>query len=694
MSQPTAFWSVFRPFAPAAVALVLVAVLAGSGALAPLNLLWYDAMQQRMSASAPLPDDTALVLIDEQSLQALGRDPFAMRWPWPRTAFAALLVGLERAGAREIIVDLILLEHSDAAEDAVMGAVAAGLPHVTLGAKIDADRGNEQLPVVWPEEFRVEHPELFAQRLRWGFVNTTPDPDGVIRRYATERSLAAAGRPRELPAVERSGRSLLRWRGGLEQLRERGVPAVPAAPFVTAGWWMLDRATVQAPDLDPASLVDAIRQEPPPEGEIFGLVHGRTVFVGANAAGTFDAVATPVGAPEPGVIVHWTAATNLIFDDFLDPAGTGVIALVVLLVVAAVGMAGRRGLGLRQPGLVAAGGAVGVAGGSWVLFGVGFWLPPAAPVVGAALAFSSVAVQSFRLERARKREIQGWFGAYVSPAVVRRLVDDPDALNLGGERRPVSIYFSDIVGFTSLSEKLPAEQLVRLTNACLEALSGPILDCGGYLDKYIGDAVMGVFGAPEEIGHHALAACRAALEGRRRLSALNENLRREHGVAIGVRFGINTGEVVVGNVGSSRKRNYTVLGDAVNLASRLEGANKEFHTEILIGPHTAAAVAGELALRPVARLRVKGKAQAVEVFELIGERTELDPAMGAFVSACASGYAAYGERRFAEAEKAFEEAAKVQPDDFLTQRYLAETRLLAANSPPLDWEPILQLHTK
>jgi adenylate cyclase len=416
--------------------------------------------------------------------------------------------------------------------------------------------------------------------------------------------------------------------------------------------------------------------------------------VGANAAGAFDAVATPVGAPEPGVSVHWTAAANLEFDDFINPAGTKAVTFAAIMIVLAVGFAGRGGLGLRNPGMVAAAGATVSAGGSLFFFSEGIWFPPAAPVAGAALAFTSVAVESFRLERARKREIQGWFGAYVSPEVVRRLVENPDALKLGGERREVSVFFSDIVGFTTLSERLPAEQLVTVTNACLEELSAPVLDHGGYLDKYIGDAIMGVFGTPELLENHALSACRAAFECRQRLRTLNERLEQEYGVRIGVRFGINTGEVVVGNVGSERKKNYTVLGDVVNLASRLEGANKEFETEILIGPLTAAAVAGKIATRPVARLRVKGKSQAVEVFEPIGENSGLDEPTREFLTNYETGYRNYCERRFSDAVQSFGQAAKLRPEDFLTKRYLAEARALAANSPPPDWKPVLQLHTK
>jgi adenylate cyclase len=349
---------------------------------------------------------------------------------------------------------------------------------------------------------------------------------------------------------------------------------------------------------------------------------------------------------------------------------------------------------VAKPGLVAGGGAALALGGSAAAFLGGWWLAPGLPVAGAVLGFTAVAVERFRLERARKREIQGWFGSYVSPAVVKQLLRDPTALRLGGERRELTVYFSDLANFTTLAESLPPERLVPLVNAVLEELTEGVLQHGCYLDKYIGDAIMAVFGSPEVLANHALSACRAALDSRRRLAVLNERFQREYGLQLGMRIGLNTGPMIVGNVGSTKKRNYTVLGDAVNLAARLEGANKEFGTSILLGPQTAAAVAGQLATRPVALLRVKGKAEAVAVHELVGELAALDEPARRFFAHYAEGYTAFGARRFAAAAAALGAAAALRPDDFLATRYLAEAQRLAAQPPPADWEPILELHTK
>lgn len=676
-----------RPFVAPAAALALTGLLAALGTLDRLDRAWFDVLQRRLAPRAAVPSDTVFVLIDEQSLAAMGRDGYNMRWPWPRRAFAALFAALHRAGARRIVGDFIFFEETTAEDDTLLGVVAAGLPGVTLGTV----PGRE--PAVWPGAFRSAHGALF-QRPRRGYVRLAPDRDGVIRRYLRGGSLVEAALDIK-SAPDRTTPALLRWRGNLKQLVDRGVPALSAAPFVAAGLAILENATGRAPDLDdPTALVREIDREPAPEGEIFGLVRGKTVFVGANAAGAFDAVATPVGAPEPGAIVHWTAFACIAAGDFISDPGRWVDGLMLALAVALVGLAGRGGLSLRFPALAAGGAAALALGGSATAFNSGLWLAPALPVAGAAAAFTAVAVDSFRRERARKREIQQWFGVYVSPAVVRRLIHNPGLLRLGGERRELTAFFSDLAGFTTLSERLPPDELVRIVNAFLDRLSGCILDHGGYLDKYIGDAIMGVFGSPEELENHALSACRAALDSRRRLAGLNGWIEKEFGLRLEMRIGINTGEMIVGNVGSERKKNYTVLGDAVNLASRLEGANKEFGTAILLGPVTAARVAGMLATRPVALLRVKGKEQAVPVHELIGEPETLDDAARHFLAAYTEGFDAFRARDFDRAVRSFEAAAAFRLADFLTNRYLDEARALAAAPPAGDWEPVLKLESK
>jgi len=221
-----------------------------------------------------------------------------------------------------------------------------------------------------------------------------------------------------------------------------------------------------------------------------------------------------------------------------------------------------------------------------------------------------------------------------------------------------------------------------------------VIEYGAYVDKYIGDAVMAVFGAPQRTADHALAACRSAIGARRVLARINEQVAEKYGQTLAMRTGINTGEMIVGNVGSERKRNYTVLGDAVNLASRLEAANKEFGTDILLGERTALAVADQLVTRPLARLRVKGKLDAVEVHELIGAPGDLTDAQRAFLAAYREGYARHAAREFSAAVDALTRARAIVPDDSVTAELLRAATKFAQTPPAADWEPILTLETK
>ncbi len=678
------FW---RTIALASLATLAVAF---SGMTERADRWWFDGLQRVGASHTSLPDGTALVLIDEHALKSMSEGPLVMRWPWPRAAFAALLTGLHSAGAEHIIVDLIFFENSAAAEqDLLLGAVAAGIGGVSL-ATVPG-----RLPAVWPEEFRRAYPELFGFRPKWGFVNSLPDDDSVIRRYLVAGSLAATLQEDGASLAETSAPPrLIRWRGNLEQLRARGVPLLSAAPFVAAGWEILDQATQSSPDFSPHGLVSAIDAAAPLTGSAFEQLRGKTVFVGANAAATFDTIATPLGAPEPGVILQWNAFANLDADDFITslPVWTTWVAALVIIVL--LTLSGRAGIRLQKPILAAVACLVVVTLISNLLFLGGWWFAPSLAIAATALSFIAVTVENLRVERLRKQEIQGWFGAYVSPAVVNKLVEDPGAIELGGEFRELTILFSDIAGFTTISEGLPAEELVTLINRFLDTQTEHILDRGGYLDKYIGDAIMAVFGSPEPLENHAVEACRAALRCREALHILNDEIEKEYGMRLGMRTGINTGDVVVGNVGSSRKKNYTVLGDAVNLASRLEGANKQTGTWILLGPVTAAYAMEEMVLRPVARLQVKGKTHAVDVFELLAEKNNCDDNTLEFAETFARGFKAYCDRNFPAAIELFAHATEFRPDDMLSEHYRVQAEDFAASPPEPEWQGVLKLETK
>ncbi len=608
------------------------------------------------------------------------------RWPFPRIIFAQLIAALHLAGAEKVVVDFTFFEESAAAEqDQLLAAVAAAAPSVVLARTV------ERPPVFWNGAFVAAHPQFFRTP-RTGFVEFPADGDGVARGYSAPGSLAAAA----LPAPVQSPGGLLRWHGGLEQITAKKISVLSAAQFIEAGRPIIERLANAAPDLDVAAIGAALAAEPTLKGETADAVRGKVVFVGANASGTSDLKPLAIGAVEPGILLHWTAWTNLVAGGFITALAWPFVFGAALLAGGAVLFSGRNHLSLVSPTVAAITAIVVVIGGAYAGLSAGWFLAPATPVAAGALGLLGVVAENFWREQRRKRDIQAMFGAYVDPQIVAGLVRNPASIRLGGERRVATVFFSDLVGFTDLSETLRdrPELMVEIVNAYLDETSECLHRHGAYVDKYIGDAVMAVLGAPQMLPNHALAGCRAALETQQAITVINARYADKVGVRLAVRVGLNTGEMIVGNLGSSRKKNYTVMGDAVNLASRLEGANKAFGTGILLGEETARLVQDAMVTRPLARLRVKGKLQAIEVHTLHGATGDLPADEKEFVEAYRAGYAALVDRRFAEATTAFSRALALRPDDLSTRRWHTEATTFIHTPPPPDWEPVISLDSK
>lgn len=662
--------------------LALVAVFHWSPVSRALDWAFFDASSRHPLWSPPVPPNSAIVLIDENTMKAMSQ--LGVRWPFPRAIFAQLLVALQQAGAERVLMDFTFFEESESPiDDATLAAVAAASPSVILA------RTKVRPPVFWNDEFIAAHPAFFKHP-RTALVEFPSDFDGVARRYQIQDSLAAAG----VAHLTTSGSKLVRWQTSFAQLATKGVKPLSAAPFIEAGRPIIERLGIAAPDLEPEKIASALAAEPPLTGAASDLIRGRTIFVGTNASGTFDFKPLPVGEVEPGVLLHWTAWTNLAGAGFIKTVPRSSMLLGALLVTGAIIWAGRRQLTLAGPLIMAGLLAVLFIGGTYLAMSAGWFLPPATPSAAILLTLLGVVAETLWVEQARKREIQSMFGAYVDPEVVAQLVRNPGSIQLGGERREATVFFSDLAGFTDLSEKLPPEQMVEIVNAYLEQTSECLHKHGAYVDKYIGDAVMAVFGVPLALPDHALAACNSALEAYRAIEGINTKYASKVGVTLKVRIGLNTGEMIVGNLGSSRKKNYTVMGDAVNLASRLEGANKAFGTGILIGHETAQRVQGVLATRPLARLRVKGKTQAIEVHTLHGIPAELSDTEREFLEFYRIGYTAYVSGRFFEAANALSRADGIIPGDLTTARLREESERYSINPPPAGWEPILTLESK
>jgi len=669
-------------------ALLLATLAVFSPVAHTLDWAFHDAVVRDSHKRPAMPENSAIVLVDDTTMDLLGKEPLAMRWPYPRNAFSALILALRQAGAKAIVMDFTFLEHSGAEEqDLLLGCTAAATPGCILASVPQRD------VVFWPAPFKEAHPSFFTTP-RTGLVIFEPDADGIARHYRVNGSLAAAALGTQ-SVTQQTELSLVRWHGGLEEIKQRGVPVLSAGPFILAGMPTLESVGEQSPDLEPGALLGAVGKVPEVRGPLYETVAGRVVFVGANASGTFDGKPLPVGAAvEPGVLLHWTAWANLSTTGFVTVHGWPWTLASVILGTAAMALASLSRHKLWGPLLTAAGLTGVVLLVSQQALNAGHLLPPFACVAATLLSLGCLITSNFLYELGRKREIQMIFGSYVDPEVVKLLVRDPDAVRMGGERKDVTILFSDLAGFTTLSEKMSEEKLLEVINLYLQQVSDRLLSNKAYIDKYIGDAVMAVYGAPLSMQDHAIQACEGALAAQEVMAELAPKFLADYGAHVHMRVGVNTGEVIVGNMGSVKKRNYTALGDAVNLASRLEGANKEFDTAIMLGQTTARRVQGQFLTRPLALLQVKGKLEAIEVHELVGRRTPEAHPCQPFLTAYNEGFQHLLQRNFTAAAACMAKALEHKPDDKMARHWHAEASRLSQQPDAGDWTPRIKLDSK
>lgn len=531
-----------------------------------------------------LPDQpgVTLIAIDEPSMGAIGQ-----QWPWPRTQHAELIDQLRKAGTRAIAFDVVFAEPTDPEQDQAL-ANAMG-PDIVLAADeslIDRPYGTSLV--------RTEPmPELVEAGARSGVASLSMDGDGVLRnmpRYpdgfmATLLATTTGKAPSEDQDLRR-----IQYFG-------------PAGSYPTISYYQA---------LDPANYL-------PPD-----YLKDQIVLIGfalqANAdveAGGIDAFETAYTLRSrqltPGIEVQATIFDNLRTGLSITPA-PGWLSLVLIVLAAALALLVSRPRSPLRKALLLAAALLTMVGGCWLLLQYGrFWVGPVAPSAALALGVVAIATRDFAGEQRRRREVQNAFGQYLAPEMVRKIAEDPGLLNLGGESRELTILFSDIRGFTSISEAMQDDPqgLTRMINAILTPLSNIILQHGGTIDKYMGDCVMAFWNAPLDDPHHALHALEAAREMLAAMDQINRDIQTmlpagANVPVIRMGIGVNTGTCVVGNMGSDRRFDYSVLGDAVNLASRLEGQCKEHAVDILVGQATVDA-APSVTFRKVADIRVKGR---------------------------------------------------------------------------------------
>jgi adenylate cyclase len=413
------------------------------------------------------------------------------------------------------------------------------------------------------------------------------------------------------------------------------------------------------------------------------------VLFGFSAPGLFDLRPTPVSGVYPGVEISATMLDNMLANDFIRPVPPAMVIILTLLIVLLAGWATASASGIARSVLV----YVFFMGLPVVLcliaYRLGFWLPLMVQEAGVVATLFSAGLIYYTTEGRQKLFIKNAFKQYLSPAVIEQIIAHPDRLKLGGERKVLSIFFSDLEGFTGISEGLDPEALTRLLNVYLTAMTDIIHEEGGTVDKYEGDAIIAFWNAPLEQPDHAVRCVRATLRCQAKLAEMRPALRESLGKDLKMRIGVNTGYAVVGNMGSHSRFDYTMIGDAVNLAARLEGINKQFGTYMLISQSTMEQMAGAFPVREISRVAVVGRKEPVVVYEPM-LTDDIDQQKKKMMEQFSEALALFYRGDFAKARALFSDMAG---SDAVAKAYITKCDDLIA-SPPQNWQGVWVITTK
>ncbi|MBU0728140.1 MAG: adenylate/guanylate cyclase domain-containing protein [Proteobacteria bacterium] len=425
-------------------------------------------------------------------------------------------------------------------------------------------------------------------------------------------------------------------------------------------------------------------------------IENKIVLVGATATAIEDVRITPFDEVFPGIEIHATIIENIRTNQILsepkvskmviDLLGVFTVGLILLLTMSRFGAMINGGVILLLSGA-----AFFIC---YSLFSSLIVVSPVAPLMEIIAVASSLYVYRYIVEEKEKRYIQGAFSQYLSPDVINELILDPEKLKLGGNRKELTAFFSDVAGFSSISEKMNPEELVELLNEYLTEMTNIVLRYNGTVDKYEGDAIIAFFGAPLEDPDHAAKCCFMALDMQQRLAELNRNWQSRGKPLLSVRMGINTGMMVVGNMGSAQRMDYTIMGDAVNLAARLEGVNKQYETSIMISQFTYKLCKDRFEVRELDTVRVVGKQEAITIYELLARKGGLDQHTEELVRQYNIGLGHYKAREWDKAINVFGALFDAEHDDGPTLTYLERCLDFRLSPPGKNWDGVHVLTSK
>jgi adenylate cyclase len=720
-----------------------------------LRLVELKTLDLRMVSRGELKpgNETVIATIDEQSLAELGRWP----WPRTTIARlvdrlkadGARAVGFDivfaepdtnanlktiDALAREIqksglatpsVTNLLNKKRGEADTDAILAASIEQAGNITLGYFFHFPRKSNEKELAHITQQRIKENAARIENSRYTMINSTSDQSDdsfLPRAFAPEANIGKLSEPAQnsgyfnmLPDRDGSNRwaplviafddnyyaalsislvqAYLDFPALTLNLESYGVKSIGIGdinvPTDESGRLLINYMG-KARTFPHYSVADILSGKTPTEA-----FRDKIVLVGATAVGIYDLRVTPFSSAYPGVEIHATIIDNILHRNFLKHSTT-----THFIDICAIIFFGLM-IGLLIPRLAPVTGMIAaflivcafVFINFLVFFKFNIWLNLVYPFVSMILIYLGITIYHYFKEEREKRKIRGAFQYYLNASVINDMLKDPAKLKLGGDKKNLSVMFSDIRGFTSISEKLTPEELVALLNEYLTAMTNKVFEYDGLLDKYIGDAIMAVFGAPLEQQDHAKRACLTALGMMKELHQLQKKWKAEGRPVIDIGIGINSGDMVVGNMGSTMRFDYTVMGDMVNLASRLEGTNKEYGTNIIVSEFTYQMVKDIMCCRELDGVRVKGKYKPVKIYELLAEKKDEAEYLG-LIDAFAAALALYREAKWDEAIAAFQKVLDIKPGDFVSTMYMERCRNLKEHPPALPWDGVFVMTKK
>ncbi|MBF0498679.1 MAG: adenylate/guanylate cyclase domain-containing protein [Candidatus Riflebacteria bacterium] len=677
-----------------------------SGFIERVELYSYDVRVVLQGGVAFRDDKIAIVGIDDDTFSRLAKDlstKEGSKWPFPNSFHARVARRILDLGARSVVFDLLSFLNPSREryqeEDQELASTSVSAGKIGFSEKFAIESGKSWKQGTDGQGFSKESwqvPCAAFRKIPRGYVNLPLDIDNRCRRFPPSmwRLTLFQEKPLALTGLELGG--LIASQPTFSE--RAGVNPEPRY-FAQVDPKIIGQSTISYSEfILPASGSRSLSDD-----ELKKRVQDRVVFIGPTAPEFHDEFFTSFSGTRtdlltPGVFIHAMIANNYLQQYCIQPTSLEHeknIALAFMLgsILISVLMNPVTGLALS---IMLALGYTGLAFAIFIKYST--WLPLASPLIAAA--GSSLPNMALRLlvSEEKREMINKLFTAYVSGDVLEYVQTHPEALRLEGERREATVFFSDLKGFTTISETMPAEKLSQIMNDYLTPMTEIIMAHQGYLDKYIGDAIMAVFGAPMIDRQHALHACQAAIAQKKRLVQVAEEVEKVADVKISARMGINTGIVSAGNMGSKDRFQYTVMGDIVNQASRFEGANKIFGSGIMIGKETYEGAKDAILARLLAHLTVKGKTQAVVVYELIELRENVVSEKEAYLSSKITKFeeslSFFLKGEIGKAKTGFEEFQRLFPDDGPGLFYIEQCKELLSNGIPQGFGGEIKLDTK